>query len=278
MELPVHQPNDTASPPALLRAVHRGEVIMARTYAEEAPLDAATAYTAPDFPDFGSGNFAIDLQPADDGPRAAEGLLDAIDQHFTDHQTCCHVLLCNQPTWPPALRRSALARGFDPQPLQVLELTAYQRPAKLNAVLQIIPARAAVAQLRDLLGGPKSTWARAAVAQLDEPRLDMLLARLDGQPVGAAGVLTLGQIGLITDVYAATSARRRGVGKALLASLIDLCSRAQFEKVILSHDPGCGPATQFYTGLGFTPALDYEVLLRTPPCDGDAMAADESQP
>ncbi len=262
MELPVHQANDTTSPPALLRAIHRAGIIMTRTYAEETVLDAAVAYTAPAYAGSVHGNFAIDLRPADDSQHAADALLCAIDEHFADRQTRCRVLLCNQPTWPPVLRRSALARGFAPQRLQVLELTAYQRPGDRNAAVQIIPARAAPGPLRDLLGGFGSAWARAVVAQLDEPRLDMLLARLDGRPVAAAGVLTLGQVGVITDVYTAPSARRQGVGKTLMVSLIDLCGRAQFEKVIVGHDPACVPASRFYAGLGFRPAINFEILLR----------------
>lgn len=268
MELPVQQVNDTASPPALLRALKRCDVILARTYADETALDGAVAYTAPTCAGSEDGNFTTDLRPADASPQAAEALLEELDAHYAACGVRCLALSAHASTWPTALREAARQRGFQPQGRQVLELCAYRRPAELNAALQIIPARAAMHELAALCGGAESVWSRVAVAELDEPRLDMLLGRLDGQPVGCAGVLTLGQVGVITNVYTAASARRQNVGKTLLAALIDLCSRAQFEKVILGHDRDCPVGTRFYAGLGFTPVIDFEDFVR--PADAAA--------
>jgi GNAT superfamily N-acetyltransferase len=91
---------------------------------------------------------------------------------------------------------------------------------------------------------------------LDEPRLERFLARLDGRPVAIAGVLALGQIGVIDPCYVSPPLRGQRIGPTLMAHVLEYCHRALFEQVILRRADGC-PSIPFYEGLGFERLVSY---------------------
>jgi GNAT superfamily N-acetyltransferase len=74
-------------------------------------------------------------------------------------------------------------------------------------------------------------------------------------------VTTLGQIGVVGEVYAAPWSRGQGVGSTLLAHAIDYCRRALFEQVILSAPSHC-PANRLYTSVGFNPVTTFSYYER----------------
>src|SRR5690606_38706364 len=74
--------------------------------------------------------------------------------------------------------------------------------------LKIIPARASFRHSRQLVDEAVAHWnapnlADACMQRYDDPHYDALLALRNGQPVAHVGVLAVGDIGRIDDVYVA---------------------------------------------------------------------------
>lgn len=258
MRLPLAGHEDRDAPDALVRAVKRAAVIFARTVSQETALDGATAFVNADFPRSAQANHATDLRLPPD--TDASLLLDRIDSHFQTAGTRCLRLRSADTRWPAALTDAARQRGFMPAGREVWRLDGYRPPTRVRDDLQIIPARSAYGELARLHPADP-TFAQMTCRELDEPRLDLLLGRDDGRPVGMAGVLSLGQIGVVCNVYIEPRQRGRGIGATLLAAVIDLCQRATFEQVILELDAGC-PAGRLYERLGFRPAESFDDLER----------------
>jgi hypothetical protein len=72
--------------------------------------------------------------------------------------------------------------------------------------------------------------ANAAKLALDETRLDTLILRKSGVPVGTCSVLTVNTTGLILDLYALPDSAL-GLHEALLWHALDLCGRSQHVSV-----------------------------------------------
>jgi GNAT superfamily N-acetyltransferase len=140
--------------------------------------------------------------------------------------------------------------------------------------LQVIPARSAYADYRRLhaatnagelpAGASPGDWAASRCDLLDEARLDMFLGRLDRVPAGAAGVLTLGNQGVVTGLFTGPAHRRRGLARTLMGWVIEHCRRAQFEQVIADLPDEADGAASLLGTLGFAPSGSYVGFERTP--------------
>ena len=93
-------------------------------------------------------------------------------------------------------------------------------------------------------------YADTMIDQLDEPRLELFLGRLDGQPVGVAGVTTLGQIGVIYPAYTDNNHRGKGIAATLMSHTLDHCARALMDQIVIERSDNC-PSIGFYESLGF---------------------------
>ncbi len=264
MELPIAPQTYQPTPEALVRAVMRSNLILARMAAEETTLDGATALTDPKRPRVRFVNCAMEVS-VPEGFTAAS-VLDGIDAHFAQRGLRCGALYPAS-KWPADMTRLIESRGYRPRTMDVHLLASYLPPETVNAALQIIPGRAAMREVRELFqesaamesGGGAALAAEIADAmmdRLDEPRAEIFLARLDRRPLGVVVLVTLGQIGVIDFVYTAAGARGKGVGTTLLGHAIEHCKRAQFERVILEAPPGC-PAVPLYARLGFKPVASF---------------------
>lgn len=253
MELPIAPQTYQPSPQALVRAIQRSNLILARMTAEETALDGATALTNPERPGVSFANCAMEVD-VPQGQTAAR-VLENIDAHFTE-RGLRGLMLSAANEWPADMLPLLETRGYRPRKMNVFLVTDYVSSRELNNNLQIIPGRAAYAELRKLFEESAADTADAMLDRLDEPRAEVFLGRLHSQPAGVVVVVTLGQIGVIDFVYTATSARGQGVATTLLAHALDHCQRAQFEQVILEAPEGC-PAVPVYQRLGFKPVASF---------------------
>jgi GNAT superfamily N-acetyltransferase len=99
--------------------------------------------------------------------------------------------------------------------------------------------------------GSLSTWTPAAVhppASLRVPGLTLLLASLDGHPVGTAITATDGTVLNVAGVAVLKSARRQGIGTAVTATC--LATAPDLPAVLSSSEDG----HPVYRSLGFTDA------------------------
>ncbi len=271
MELPVATLSSATAPDALIRAIKRADTILARTGAEENALETATAFANSDRPAVAALNRAFDL-------RLSEGVepcqvIDEVQAFFTERNSICQGLDTNESSWPVPLAQAVAACGFAVQSCTVHVLTGHASAANHES-LQIIPARAAYAESRQLFrqqaielpgAAPHpdtntdtfaDAFADSRIDFLDESRVDCFLARHNRQPVGHISLLTLGNVGVLLDLFAMDDDDHT-IADALLARLIDHCQRAQFEQVITRTAEG-DRYRSFLEDCGFKPRVNYE--------------------
>jgi ribosomal protein S18 acetylase RimI-like enzyme len=120
---------------------------------------------------------------------------------------------------------------------------------------RVISARAAMAKYesfaRAAAAAVEPQLADVAMVRLDDPRWEVLCALHEGDIVARAGMLSLGEIGLIDNVRVLDARQGRGFGRAVMEHAIDLCSRAQFKHVVLGCSPTNARAIALYEKLGF---------------------------
>jgi GNAT superfamily N-acetyltransferase len=100
-------------------------------------------------------------------------------------------------------------------------------------------------------------------AALDDPRRSLLVAELEGTVVGTADLLVVPNLthrgdpwAIVENVVVATAARRRGVGRALLARAVELARGAGCYKLQLLSMKHRIEAHAFYRSLGIEPVAE----------------------
>ena len=73
----------------------------------------------------------------------------------------------------------------------------------------------------------------------------------DGKVAGRAGVLAVGDVGRIDQVYVAQAFRRQGVARTLMSRALEICARSLFRHVMLSMEPSNDAARGLYDEIGF---------------------------
>ena len=70
------------------------------------------------------------------------------------------------------------------------------------------------------------------------PGVTALLALIDGEPVGAASVMTLSSTALLGGAATLPAFRRRGVQRALIAARLAVAAHAGCDLAVITADPG----------------------------------------
>jgi ribosomal protein S18 acetylase RimI-like enzyme len=108
------------------------------------------------------------------------------------------------------------------------------------------------------------------IAEIADEDGMIVIAELDGQPVGYAGVVLQDaedefelkdewrRRGFITDMYVAATGRRRGIGLALLVECERYVAKAGIDWLQICVSPDNAPALALYRKAGFS---DYEIVL-----------------
>lgn len=305
MELPIASQSYVPSDAALIRAAHRALADVALTIADAEPFEGGIAYRSEAYPGEPMACFAAELTKPSEGEAGentgespVDRVVTSMDEAFGE--ATCQAAFPASGQWDDDLKAALLARGFATQARQLLLLQRYRRPEAMHESLQVIPARAAYPAMRELYAAraeqsgarDRQAHARMRIDLLDEPRLELFLGRLDRKPVGVVGVVTLGNIGVLHEVYTLPEYRKQGIATTLMAHTLDHCERALFEQVIMDlpaspsggapgeptdtghdqnlhspeapEDPENAALLAFLTELGFAEVARYEALVRQP--------------
>jgi len=249
----------------VVRLFYKCELEWTRQLGDETTLDIGSAFASAPFSTVAEANrvFDVAMSPG----QTPENVLAIIDEHYTSLGLRCLSYVPNvsasahqNAPWIELLE----SRGGLRRRKQVLRLDAYtSRNVGPIANLKIIPARAAYAKARQLatdavrhLDGPQ--WLEAGMAPLDNPQYDMQLA-LDGTwAVARVGALTIGEIGLIRQLYVVDDARRQELTETMMDRAIESCSRSLFRHVLVSCDSFDVREREFYLELGFRIVGEFE--------------------
>lgn len=97
-------------------------------------------------------------------------------------------------------------------------------------------------------------WTRGQLAaQLDANRHVFLAAVADGRVLGYVGMMFVLDEGYISNVAVIPEARRQGVGRALIAALLQRAEAMELSFVTLEVRPSNTAAIALYEGFGFEP-------------------------
>ena len=258
MPLPILQYHADPTPQDLVRLFHRTELHWVRHLGEETQLDAGVTIANAELRRVWDANLVIDAAlPPDMSPGDAVAEVDA---HFSGVGSRCLQWIMNpsaaaervQPLVQHLTSRGLASHVHDIMLLGSLPTSA---PSEVTG-LTIIPARASFRHARALAEEAASCWsepqlADASMLHLDDPHWDVSIALRDGRAVARAGVLAVGEIGRVEHVFVGESSRRQGIGRTMMARVLETCARSLFRHVMLSVGPDNRAAIELYTRLGF---------------------------
>jgi GNAT superfamily N-acetyltransferase len=91
----------------------------------------------------------------------------------------------------------------------------------------------------------------ASMAHLDDPHVDALLAIRGGEAVAHVAVLSMGEVGLVDQLYVVDGARRQGVGTTMLAHALEVCARSVFKHVMAGVGASDTSSARCFDAFGF---------------------------
>ena len=229
-----------------------------RHLAEETALDFGTAFHNAQLPRIHDANCILDAALPEE-MSAAEAFEQA-QAHFAQVGSTLWHWVMNPSAKPEAttpLIEHLQQNGFKPRTGDLMHLERAPMKIVEAAGLKIIPSRASFRHARMLAEESAEKWneptvADAAMLHLDDPHWDSLIALRDNEPVAHVGVLAVGELGRIDDVYVARKYRRLGIGRTMMGRALEICARSLFKHVMLMVDPTNEAAVSLYRSLGFT--------------------------
>lgn len=270
MALPVLPSSSEVSPASLLRLYDRALLHWLRHYGDEVDIEVGVAVASAELPAIAQAHTLLDAAlpagAAGVGPQAILGQIDAAFARARAGTGCARIVLNLDQNPPAELSEALLQRGYVQDAVQVLALRqAPQGLAQNYQGLTIIPARASfphtMALARKMCGGAGGAAERSDLAaaqaeesmqlHLDDPHYDALIALGDGRAVALGGVLAVGEVGLLRQVYVSPDFRRKGVGKVMLARVLDICERAAFRHVLAAVPRANEALSGLLTACGF---------------------------
>ena len=258
MPLPILKSTIVATPGDLLRYASQLELAWTSHLGAETVLDCGRAFVEPKL---GRVHYANRMLDAAVPPgMTAEEVVKQAHRHFAEAGSRCWQWVLNVSA--PAERTAPLAellvgRSYQQKVLDILHLPQMPRLAPpAMGDLKIIPARAGFKQLRMLAEeGPirrnEPQLVDAAMLHLDDSHYDALLALKSGAAAGYVGVLSVGEIGGIQELYVSEQFRRQSIGTILMSRAMEICERSLFRHVLLAVEPSNDSANRLYQKFGF---------------------------
>jgi len=240
MDLPIITYSPPTTPADLLRHYHKVVYDLSLSHSESEPLDAGVAISNPKLSTSDAANRMYDaMQPPGATPDATVA---SVDRHFASLGGMCLGWVLNPSLPVPTELVTALeSRGFVRRSRTVFHWTPRSRSDVKDVITtQILPARSAYRQARDLAEVYASAsgipaMVELTMAHLDEPRFDAFLAMREGVAVASIGVMAAGELGLIDDFFVAPVAcDDASLARTIMGRAIELCRRSTFSHVFLS--------------------------------------------
>jgi GNAT superfamily N-acetyltransferase len=272
--LPIIEVNSTPSKQDLIRFFHQAMQHWRRHLGEETPCDVGMAVVDKNEPAF---NVLMDAAIEPNG--TVESAMRAVEAVFASFGGCRAWIM--NPSAPeeqtgPLVERLT-AKGFQSVARTILYLPNPSVPANSDSGnLKIIPARAAytaVSQLGEAAAGElgRKELADAAIRHLDDGHYDALIAFEDNRPVGRVGVLAIGEVGLVEELYVTPDCRGRGVETILLARAVEIAARSRFRHLFTAIASGDAAAGELMMRAGFTPVGPFISYIIRVPFDSSAI-------
>jgi ribosomal protein S18 acetylase RimI-like enzyme len=238
-----------------LSAVRRSSQVYYAQVADQVTLSCGVAFICPKYPSYFDGNQLREavLPP---GRPPAEAF-DEMQSFYASQGLRCF-------RWVPAGGQSIepveaflTARGYLPNRNLAM---SWMRQAEIppHPKVRLLPGRAMRRALREIILSDRAyapahreMLAEVTLERLDNPQYDLFVAMLEDRPAGYGGLLQVGEIGRIENVFVAEACRRRGVGLAIVSGLLTLSRRLDLRITCLETEESNTPAQALYARCGF---------------------------
>ena len=226
---PMPLPIISQSAESLLRLFGRSEVQWSQHLAEETQLDFGLAFANKDLSNVAAANCLLDAAlPAGVSPSQA---IEQSEKFFRERGTRCHRWVLNPSSDGAALVEVLQSNGYTIDRRDLLYLTNHSQSPQRGEPLTILPARSSFKHARAI--AEEQGDADAELLHLDDSHTDAFIALRDGKAAAYLATLTMGEVGVIENLYVAADFRRRGIGRTMMACAIDLAARAQWRHVMM---------------------------------------------
>ena len=258
MPLPILKSTIVATPADLLRYASQLELAWTGHLSTETILDCGRAFTEPKLAEVHHANRMLDaaIPPG----MTAKSVVEQVGHHFAGVGSRCWqwVLNISAPLDRTApLAELLVSRLYHQKFLDILHLPQLPRltPPSMPD-LKIIPARAAFRHLRTLaeeglIRRNQPQLVDATMQHLDDSHYDALLALKGNIPAGYVGVLSVGDIGGVQELFVSEQFRRQGIGTILMGRAMEICERSLFRHVLLAVESSNDSANRLYQKFGF---------------------------
>jgi ribosomal protein S18 acetylase RimI-like enzyme len=272
MSLPILQVHHEPTPIDLVRLFHRTSAMWVTHLAEGESLAAGTAYANRELAALPDANNFRDAALHD--LLSAGDAVEQVESHYRQQGVRCAYWVMN-PSAPPAqtqpLIDHLLAGGYRRQSDDIFYLRKVALlETPVPADFKVIPARASyrhAEQLaREAFAGPQvDLHVEATLRHLDDPHYDALLALSNDRAVASLGILSVGELAQIQQLYASPTHRRQGLGRLMLNRGLEICARSLSKHIFAQLDPQDEPARALITGFGFTRLATFDRYIAPPP-------------
>src|SRR4051794_2021386 len=257
--LPILKTTAAPTEQTLLRYYHQLQSNWTAHSAESTPLDFGTAWTNPQLGRVHIANRMLDAA-LPEGMTAIQAM-ELAEAHYKEAGTTLWQWVMN-PSAPPQetspIVEHLMANGWTARPTDVMYLQHVQATAvnPSDQPLQIIPARASFKHAQALYEESfehenEPQLVEAALAHLDDPHYDALIALREGVAVAHIGVLAMGEVGMIEQVFVSEAFRCKGIGTTMFTRALEICARSLFKHVLLGVAPDKAQAIRRYEKFGF---------------------------
>lgn len=278
MPLPILQVRQEVSEADLVRLFHRCDAHWVEQLSDPVLLEAGTAYANAEFPRVWSANHIRDA--ALNGGLTPQRAVEEVDAHFAAVGTRCAYWVMNPSAGADQTRpliEYLLGLGYRRKIDDILYLKSM--PVRADSpvqALQIIPARASFKHVRMLAEeSAREKWGgldqlvEAHLRRLDDAHFDALLAIKENRAIATIGVLAVGELGMIEDVYVSKDFRRKGIGRNMTGRALEICARSLFKHVFICTEPENQAAQRLYQSAGFE-KIGELISYRNPASTGEA--------
>ncbi len=207
-------------------AVRRADQVFSEQVGDKATLDCGIAFFDVQYPHSAQDNALREVWV--EQPDAMPAAWAQVEQLYADRGTEC----CG---WIPALGQSVTAiepylldRGLRKHTLAAMGLSDWPTLAGDPGV-RVLPARAMRKAFRSLHVDEQE--ADLEERRLDYAQFDVFVAVVDAQPAGRCGLLQVGEIADIRNLYVSPAFRRRRVAATLIAHALEMAQRLMMKSV-----------------------------------------------
>ncbi len=227
-------------------AVRRADQVFSEQVGDKFTLDCGVAFFDVEYPHSAQDNVLREVWV--EQPEAMPAAWAEVEQFYADRGTKC----CG---WIPALGQSVaviepflLDQGLRKHTFAAMGLSDWPTLAGDPSV-RVLPARAMRKAFRGLHYDDQQ--ANIEERRLDYAQFDVFVAVIDAQPAGRCGLLQVGEIADVRNLYVSPAFRRRQVATTLVAHALEMARRLMMKSVCGKIDIENTEGTALLRSCGF---------------------------